>query len=260
MSVDSDWEKDHFVPHRVLLDSEALPLAGSRVVVMGGASGFGLATARGAAHAGARVTVMSHSADSLAGAADELPADVETHAVSALDERALRAAFDRIGDFDHLVYTAADKPLSGPMTTLPVAQVRRAFETRFFGAVTTVDAAVGHVQRSITLTSGAASVRPRSTSGVLASVCGVMEGYMRSLALELAPVRVNLVRPGFTKTGMWSALDDEARQALFTRGTDTSLVGHVAEPHEVAHAYLYCMSSTYATGSIVTVDGGYALV
>jgi NAD(P)-dependent dehydrogenase (short-subunit alcohol dehydrogenase family) len=235
-------------------------LTGSRVVVVGAGSGFGLATALGAAEAGADVVVISHSAASVERALELLPSSVTGHAVSALDAVKLRRVFDDIGTFDHLVYTAADRPVAGTITTMPIGDVRKAFEIRYFGALTTIGCAVQHVRRSITLTSGAASIRPRRTSGVLASVCGAMEGLGRALAVELAPVRVNVVRPGFTNTGMWSDLDADARAALFKQTADTNLVGHVGEAAEVARAYLHCMTSSYATGSIVTVDGGYALV
>lgn len=237
----------------------AHPLADNRIVIVGGGSGFGLATARGAAEAGAKVEVISHSDASVAHAIAQLPPGVSGHAVSALDQAKLAAVFGDIGPIDHLIYTAADKPLAGPISTMPVDDVRRAFETRYFGALNTIGCAVEHVRRSITLTSGAASIRPRATSGVLASVCGAMEGLMRALAVELSPIRVNLVRPGFTNTGMWADLDEDARGALFQQTANTNLVGHVGEAVEVARAYLYCMTSTYATGSIVTVDGGYAL-
>jgi NAD(P)-dependent dehydrogenase (short-subunit alcohol dehydrogenase family) len=237
-------------------------LANRHVVVVGGGSGLGLATARAAAEAGARLTVLSRTDASVARAIKQLPADTSGRAVSSLDRAKLSEVFDDIGPIDHLVYTAGDKPLSGPITTLPVDDVRQAFEARYFGALTTIDCAIAHINPtgSITLTSGAAVTRPRSTSGVLASVCGAMEGLTRALAVELSPVRVNVVRPGFTRTEMWADLDEDVRESLFSHTAKTNLVGHAGEASEVAQAYLYCMTQTYATGSIVTVDGGYSLV
>ncbi|MGI5129907.1 SDR family oxidoreductase [Pseudonocardia sp. CA-107938] len=238
------------------------PLAAKTVVVVGGASGFGLGVADATARAGARVAVVARSAESVDRALARLPDGVEGHVTSALDRAGLDAVLGRIGRVDHLAYTAADPPVTGPITTLPVDDVRRAFETRYFGALTTIGAAVPHLARdgSITLTSGAAAARPQATSGVLAGICGAMEALTKALAMELTPVRVNVVRPGFTRTGMWADLDEATREAMFRRTAETNLVGHVGEVAEVARAYVYCMTQTYATGSVVPVDGGYALV
>jgi NAD(P)-dependent dehydrogenase (short-subunit alcohol dehydrogenase family) len=237
-------------------------LTNRHVVVVGGGSGMGLATARAAALAGATVTILGRTEAGVVRAVEQLPPGASGRAVSSLDRAKLGEVFDDIGPFDHLVYTAGDKPVSGPITTLAVDDVRRAFETRYFGALTTVDCAIAHLDKrgSITLTSGAAGVRPRSASGALASVCGAMEGLTRALAVELSPVRVNLVRPGFTRTEMWDDLDEDVRESLFAQTAGTNLVGHAGEACEVAQAYLYCMTQTYASGSIVTVDGGYSLV
>lgn len=240
----------------------AAVLQGRTVVVVGGGSGFGRATAVAAAGAGATVIVLSRSRTGVDATLAELPPSAIGHTLDVLDERALTKAFDDIGRLDHLVYSAGDSPVGGAITSLPMGEVRRAFETRYFGALTAVRRAVGHLHPagSITLTSGAATVRPRSTSGALASVCGAMEALTRALAVELAPIRVNVVRPGFTRTGMWDVLDDAAREKMFATAAKTSLVGHVGEAAEVGRAYLYCMTQTYATGSVVTVDGGYSLV
>lgn len=237
-------------------------LQGQTVVVVGGGSGFGLATALAAAGAGATVVVLSRGQAGVDAALTGLPAGAVGYAVNSLDIPALQRTFSEIGRFDHLVYTAGDVPVSGPITGLPMEAVRRAFETRYFGALGAVQCAVDHLAPggSITLTSGAATARPRSTSGALASVCGATESLARALAVELAPIRVNVVRPGFTRTGMWDILDEDARESLFTTAIKTSLVGHIGEPAEVGRAYLYCMTQTYATGSVITVDGGYSLV
>ncbi len=82
----------------------------------------------------------------------------------------------------------------------------------------------------------------------------------RALAVELAPVRVNLVAPGIVKTPLWGALPETDRDALYRQSAAHLPVGHVAEPEEIAHAYLYAMRQSYATGEVLRVDGGNALV
>lgn len=245
-----------------LTTADRTTIEGAKVVVVGGASGMGLATARLAAESGARVTIISHNGARLNQAVAALPDGTAGHVADAVDAQVVGQLFSEMGEFDHLVYTAADHPKSGPITKLAIDEVRKAFAVRYFGALTVLQAAVPHLRKSgsITLTSGGAAVRPGATSGVVASITGAMEALTRALAMELAPIRVNLIRPGFTRTSLWDELPDAVRERLFTDNATKSLVGHIGEATELAQAYLYCMTQTYATGSILTVDGGFSLV
>jgi NAD(P)-dependent dehydrogenase (short-subunit alcohol dehydrogenase family) len=87
-----------------------------------------------------------------------------------------------------------------------------------------------------------------------------MEGLTRALAVELAPIRVNIVSPGVVKTSLWDSLPAVDREALFEQSAAQLLVKHVGEPHEVADAYLYLMKQTYCSGEILRVDGGGGLI
>jgi NAD(P)-dependent dehydrogenase (short-subunit alcohol dehydrogenase family) len=87
-----------------------------------------------------------------------------------------------------------------------------------------------------------------------------MEGMARALALELAPVRVNVVRPGVIRTNLWDSMGDEVREALYDEIAGSLPVGRVGEAEDVASAYLYLMANPHATGSVVTVDGGTLLI
>jgi NAD(P)-dependent dehydrogenase (short-subunit alcohol dehydrogenase family) len=87
-----------------------------------------------------------------------------------------------------------------------------------------------------------------------------MEGLTRALAVELAPLRVNIVSPGVVKTPLWGNMAEADRAALYRQMGDKLLVGHAGEPEEIAEAYLYLMRQTYGTGQVIVVDGGGALV
>ena len=87
-----------------------------------------------------------------------------------------------------------------------------------------------------------------------------MEGLTRALAVELAPVRVNIVSPGVVKTPLWQPMSGEDRDALYRQTAQRLPVGHVGVPEEIAEAHLYLMRQTYATGQVLTVDGGAVLV
>jgi NAD(P)-dependent dehydrogenase (short-subunit alcohol dehydrogenase family) len=133
---------------------------------------------------------------------------------------------------------------------------------RYWGAFAAVKYAVPHIRPggSITLTSGLASTRPHAGWSVASSICGAMEGLTRALAVELAPIRVNIVSPGVVKSPLWVALPATEREALYAGMADKLLLRHVGEPDELAQSYLYLMRQTYGTGQVIGVDGGGALI
>lgn len=233
-----------------------------RVVLLGGTSGIGLATAQAAQADGASVVVVSSRAERVAGALKTLGARAEGHAVDMTDESALKGLFERLGAFDHLVYSAGDALLVGPLAEAGLDAVRKAFDVRVFGAIAAVRQAVPHLRPggSIVLTGGVAGVRPRSGWTVAASICGAMEAFTRALAVELAPLRVNLVSPGFVRTPLWDTIPEAQRDAMYADVGAALPVGRVGEAQDVARTYLYLMTNAYSTGQVVVVDGGGVLV
>ena len=87
-----------------------------------------------------------------------------------------------------------------------------------------------------------------------------MEGLTRALAVELAPIRVNIVSPGVVKTPLWGQMTEADRESLYRQTAAALPVGHVGEADEIAAAYLYLMRQTYGTGQVLVVDGGSVLV
>jgi NAD(P)-dependent dehydrogenase (short-subunit alcohol dehydrogenase family) len=93
-----------------------------------------------------------------------------------------------------------------------------------------------------------------------ASICAAMEGLTRALAVELAPIRVNIVSPGVVRTPLWSNMTEADRKALYHETAERLPVGHVGDAEEIAEAYLYLMRQGYSTGQVLVVDGGAVLV
>ncbi|HEY4242547.1 MAG TPA: SDR family oxidoreductase [Kofleriaceae bacterium] len=232
-----------------------------RIVILGGTAGIGLAVAPQAAQQGARVVVASHSADRVSAAARSIPG-AEGHAVDLRDEAAVRALFDRLGAIDHLVYTAGEELLIAPLAELDLAAARRFFELRYWGALAAVRAATPHLARtgSIVLTSGAAGHRPHAGFVVGASICAAVEGAARTLAVELAPIRVNVVVPGFVDTELWANVPPDARAEMFRAAAARLPAGRIGTPDDVAEHYLAFLRGRYTTGQTVIVDGGGVLV
>jgi NAD(P)-dependent dehydrogenase (short-subunit alcohol dehydrogenase family) len=233
-----------------------------RIAILGGTSGLGLATAKAAAAEGAAVVVASATEKRVESALSQLPGTAEGHVVDLNDEEALAALFERVGTLDHLVFTAGESLQLGTVAETPVAAAKRALELRVWGAYNAVKHGAPRLRPSgsIVLTSGSAGPRPSAGWGVGALICSGMEGMARALALELAPVRVNVVRPGVIRTDLWDPMGDEAREALYEEIAGSLPVGRVGEAEDVAAAYLFVMANPHATGSVVTVDGGTLLV
>ncbi len=236
-------------------------MQGKRVVILGGSSGIGLAVATRAAREGAHVVVVSHDAKRVQQAAAAIPG-AQGHAVDVRSEAAVRALFDKLGPIEHLVYTAGEELLISPLAELDFDVARRFFEVRYWGALGAIKAARPHLARtgSITLTSGGAAHRPFPGFVIGASICAAMEATARTLAVELAPIRVNIVTPGFVDTALWSNIPADARAQMFRDAAAKLPVGRVGTPDDIAEHYLSFMRGGYVTGQTLIVDGGHVLV
>lgn len=234
----------------------------TRVLIVGGTSGLGHAVARAVAGRGGIPIVASRRQASVDRALADLPASAEGAVVDLTDEQDIRDLVENTGPIDHLVYTAGE-PLRLTMLDDLTPEVARSFwETRYIGAISVVRAAAKAIRPggSIVLTSGNASSRPSPGWALGASVCGAVDALTRQLSLELAPVRVNAVAPGVTRSPLWSAMTAEEQEAMYA-GIGAGLpVGRVGDPEDVALAYLYAMEQPMATGTILLVDGGAVLV
>ena len=237
-------------------------LSGRRIILLGGSSGIGLATAKAAASEGAAVIIVSGNAQRLEQALKELPQNSKAHAVDLSKEENISNFFDSIGNFDHLVYTAGENISLGNIAETEIEQARRFFTLRYWGAFAAVKYGAPHVNPggSINLTSGIASTRPGKGWSVASSICGAMEGFVRAAAVELAPIRVNSVVPGVVRTNLWNSMPAADRDNLYTTVGNSLPVRRVGEAEDIARTFLYLMTQSYGTGQNIIIDGGSVLV
>src|SRR5450830_246307 len=237
-------------------------LQDKNIVILGGTSGIGFATARAALAQGAKVIVSSSNKDKVDTAIAALGAGASGFAADVNNAASMGSLFKEIGHVDHLVYTAGESLLIGNLDSIDMDAIRKAFDVRVFGAMAAIKAALPYLQQggSIVLSSGIASSRAPKGLTIGASICSAMEGLTRALAVELAPLRVNIVSPGFVRTPLWSNMPDDDREAMYQHAGSSLLVGRVGEADEIAQAYLYLMNNTFVTGQTVVIDGGGVLV
>jgi NAD(P)-dependent dehydrogenase (short-subunit alcohol dehydrogenase family) len=228
-------------------------LKGKKVVVVGGSSGIGFSAAELAKAEGAEVIIASHNAERLNAAAQKL--GVKAIRADVTSDESVASLFHACGPVDHVVLTAAQLR-SGPFKTVSMEDVRGTLEGKFWGAWRVAKSADIRAGGSLTLVSGYLSIRPRPNSAIVGAANGALESLARSLALELAPVRVNCVSPGIIDTPIRAAMPEAARLDMLAKTAASLPVGRVGLGEDIARQILAFMTIGFATGSIVYIDGG----
>lgn len=233
-------------------------LENQNVCVVGGTAGMGLAIARAAVGAGARVVIGGRNPEKTTRIAKEL--GVTGRAVDTTDEASVQAFFEATGEIAHLVITASSVK-TGPISELPLADAEATFRSKFFGPYLCAKHARIASGGSITFFSGILSRRPGANDAVLAGVNAAVEAMGRALARDLAPVRVNTISPGLTRgTEAFAGMPPEAREGMFAAVGARLPVGRVGTPEDIANAALFLMTTPFVTGITLDVDGGGLLV
>jgi NAD(P)-dependent dehydrogenase (short-subunit alcohol dehydrogenase family) len=233
-------------------------LLNARVLVIGGSSGIGLATAAAAGEAGASVTVASRSRAKLDAALGSIPGTRRAAVLDTRDLPTLERFFMAEGPWDHVVVSAAQTP-TGPVRTLSLADAHAAMGSKFWGAYHVARAAKIRNGGSLTFISGFYSVRPSADSVLQGAINAALEALARGLALELAPVRVNAVSPGLIATPLWSKMPVDKREEMFADAAASLPARGVGRPEDIANAVLFLARTPFAAGSTVRVDGGGAI-
>lgn len=234
-------------------------LEGQCVVITGGSSGIGLATALRARNAGAsRVVIAGRSPEKLAQAVAAIGDVADPYPLDVTDEDAVSRFFADLGAIDHLV-TAAAGTYRGKITETDTAAAKALFESKYWGQHHCIKHAGPRVRDggSITLFSGWISRKPMVATGTLAAIDAAIEAIARIASLELAPVRVNAVVPGMIDTPLWGArLTEEQQRAHFEKVGAGLPVGRAGTADDVAHAVMFLMTNGFTSGAILDVDGG----
>ena len=235
-------------------------LAGQTVVVIGASAGIGLETARLARAEGAEVIVTARAPERLERAAKELGA-LRSEAFDATDFDRLRHFFDDLQTpIDHVLVTGPG-PYYAPLAELDFEKVHRDVDAHLLLPLQVARSAVGKVRPGGTLlfVGGTGGRRP-DAGAVVTALTAAMHALTRNLALELAPIRVNLIAAGFVDTPLSAALLGDQLDARREQLRETLPIGRVVGPEDIAVLALHLMTNTAITGATYDIDGGQQLV
>ncbi|MFE3181979.1 SDR family oxidoreductase [Streptomyces violascens] len=259
-----------------------------RVVIVGGTSGIGLATARRQLSEGRDVVVTGRNPERLRAALDELaglsgtlstsgapdtsgapgtpgtsgtPGEVSGAVVDARDEAATQEFFAGLDRVEHVVVAATGSTAAGPFRSVTTDALRQATEGKLIAHSLTARAALDVLSPtgSITfVTAASAGAAMPGTAGLAAANASVA-AMVPVLAVELAPVRFNAVSPGIVDTPWWDWMDADAKAETFAAYAKSTPAGRCGHPEDIADAISFLLGNSFTTGVVLTVDGGARL-
>jgi NAD(P)-dependent dehydrogenase (short-subunit alcohol dehydrogenase family) len=231
------------------------------VVIVGGSSGVGLATASQLLGLGFNVTITGRDMKRLESARDTLKGVARAIVMDGADAESVRSGFADIGNFDHLVIALSGARGGGPFASVEISEVRGGFEQKVFPHIATAQAALPFLPRdgSITFVSAVSAQAAFPGTAGLASANAAIEALVPVLAVELKPMRVNCVSPGVIDTPWWDFLPEEQRKAAFAEYATKTPVGRVGQAEDIAKANTFLVSNSFMSGHTIVCDGGLRL-
>ena len=236
-----------------------ISLHGQQVLIVGGSSGIGLATAKLAVAGGAHVTIAGRSEAKLELAVQQLGHGVVGRPVDASNDKSITDFFADSKSWDHVVATIGAGG-RGRITDLSMADAFAAMNGKFWTYVRVARAAKIVSGGTLTLVSGLYGSKPAPGTALVGAINGAIDGLTRGLAVDFAPTRVNTVSPGIIDTPLWDRMPPADRHALFKMTADTLPARRIGHAEDVGQAIIFLMTNPFATGSVLHLEGGARLV
>lgn len=235
------------------------PLQQRKVLVVGRGSGIARAVTIAVRAAGGTVVVAGRDAERLRTSYDD--PGITAEAIDLTDEASVAALADRVGHVDHVVSTASARA-RGQVGDLSHDTMLASFDTKVLGPILLAKHLAPHMPQdgSFVLFSGSSARKPAIGMIAVAATNGAVDVVTRSLAVELAPIRVNAISPGTIDTGAYDALGEDKKAALFAHRGAANPVRRIGTAEDIAHAVLFALTNTFLTGVSIAVDGGEPLV
>lgn len=232
-----------------------------KVVIAGGTSGIGLATAALLAKEGKEVFITGRNEQKLQQALATLPSSARGQAADSTDIPTLKTTMAATGGIDHLVLALSGGKGAGLFKDLDLVQLREGFEEKFFPQLQTLQAALPYIaaRGSITFISAVSGHARMPGIAGLAAINGALEVIVPILAKELQPIRVNAVSPGIIDTPWWDFMPADVRSETFRQYAQSTPAGRIGQPEDVARMIALLIGNTFITGQVMTIDGGLGL-
>jgi NAD(P)-dependent dehydrogenase (short-subunit alcohol dehydrogenase family) len=229
------------------------------VLVVGRGSGIARAVALAAHAEGARVIVAGRDKSALAAAYNG--GDIAAETVDVTDDTSIATLAERVGPVDHLVSTVSARA-RGKLAELDRAKLQLSFDTKVIGPAMLAKHFAPQMNEggSIVLFSGVNAFKVNVGYLGVAITNGAVDFLTRSLAVELAPIRVNAISPGVIDTGAWDSMGEDGKRDYFEHVSGTNPAGRIGTPDDIANAVLFAMTNTFLTGVMLKVDGGEPLI
>ncbi|KAF2154952.1 NAD(P)-binding protein [Myriangium duriaei CBS 260.36] len=255
-------------------------LKDKRFLIVGGSAGIGYGVAEAVVELGGYAIVSSSQKSRVEAAVSELQSSypskkdrVSGFAYSMGDQSVLeKNVVSLLNDstqsgskkLDHIVWTAGDSLAVIPLSELSLDKLQQAGTVRFYGPVMLAKHAPKYLNpgpaSSIVLTTGSVSQKPIPGWSAIGAYATALHGLNRGLALDLKPLRVNLVSPGAVNTPLWDGLPEEHRKQMFKASEEKSTTGRVGRVEDVVEAFLFAMKDQNCSGELIGTNSGALLV
>ena len=226
------------------------------VLVIGGSSGIGFATAAVAASLGANVTVASRTQDKVQRAAQAIGPAVVGRVIDVTSDASVDTFFADSRVWDHVIVTGSHATIL-PVRTSPMDVAQASFNSKFWGFYRVARAVSIRPGGSLGVVAGFLATRPSAQRALMGAINAALESLVQGLALEMKPVRVNAVSPAMVDTDMWGSKAE--REATVAKVGASYPAGRIGTPEDIARQLLLLAATPYATGTVVTLDGGASI-
>ncbi len=232
-------------------------LKNENVLIIGGATGMGFATAKLAERLQAKVIIAGHDEEKNEKALLSLSNQAESFYVDVLNMDSISSLFTSVKEVNHIFITASPGG-TGDFLKAPMAIQETYMYGKFWSLFMITKKAVKRISKngSITFITGGFSTKPIKGTVLVTAAYNAVEGFAKALTIEMAPIRFNVIRPGFIDSGFWNHIEKSERDQLFNENKAKIAVGRIGTADDIANMATSIMMNSFINGQIVEVNGG----